>query len=81
MVRTGVPAEHRGARRDADIGAQVFGIAGGMRLAGSARQMTPLTTKRLADVKALKPGDNVTLQCVSEGWEIGPQLKDCVVVK
>ena len=34
-----------------------------------------------ADVKALKPGDKVTLQCVSEGWEIGPQLKDCVVVK
>lgn len=32
-------------------------------------------------VKALKPGEQVTLQCVSEGWEIGPQLKDCVVVK
>ncbi len=32
-------------------------------------------------VKALKPGDKVTLQCVSEGWEIGPQLKDCAVVK
>jgi len=31
-------------------------------------------------VKALKPGEKVTLQCVSEGWEIGPQFKDCVVV-
>jgi hypothetical protein len=34
-----------------------------------------------ADVKALKPGDKVTLQCVSEGWEIGPQFKGCVVIK
>jgi hypothetical protein len=39
------------------------------------------STAGAADVKALKAGDNVTLQCVSEGWEIGPQLKDCVVVK
>ena len=39
------------------------------------------TAAALADVKALKPNDSVTLQCVSEGWEIGPQFKDCVVVK
>jgi hypothetical protein len=34
-----------------------------------------------ADFKALKAGDKATFQCVSEGWEIGPQLKDCTVVK
>jgi hypothetical protein len=35
----------------------------------------------LADVRALKPGDKVTLQCVSDGWEIGPQLKECALVR
>ena len=39
------------------------------------------TAAALADIKALKAGDNVTMQCVSEGWEIGPQLKDCAIVK
>ncbi|MBA3547110.1 MAG: hypothetical protein H0T76_11550 [Nannocystis sp.] len=35
----------------------------------------------LAAFKALKAGDKATFQCVSEGWEIGPQFKDCSVVK
>lgn len=34
-----------------------------------------------ADIKALAPGARVTLQCVADGWEVGPQLKYCVVVK
>lgn len=33
------------------------------------------------ELKALKPGAKASFQCVSEGWEIGPQFKDCQVVK